>query len=75
MLAKASETLLVKHEEKVFLFYTRFTPVLRVPFSTVALLKEEDIMNPEDLCIMALDGRWLIFRSLENEWTWGYRNL
>ncbi|MBC7381927.1 MAG: hypothetical protein H7296_02910 [Bacteroidia bacterium] len=74
MLAKAAETLFIKHEEEVFLFYTKFTPVLRVPFSSIALVKEEEIMHPEDLCIMAIDGSWLIFRSLENEWTWGYRN-
>ena len=74
MLAKAAETLLIKHDEEVFLFYTRFTPVLRVQFSSISLLKEEEIINPEDLCIMALDANWLIFRSLENEWTWGYKN-
>ncbi|MBC7507727.1 MAG: hypothetical protein H7320_03120 [Ferruginibacter sp.] len=71
MLTKIAETLNIFAEEEVFLFYTRFTPVLRLPFSAVCLLREEEIMNPENLCIMPLDYRWLIFRSLENEWVWG----
>jgi hypothetical protein len=73
MLSQAAKTLTIPSEEEVYFFYTRFTPVLRLPFSSIGLLREEEIMNPEDLCIMALDGSWLIFRSLENEWTWGYK--
>ena len=70
MLERAATTLNISKNEEVYFFYARFTPVLRLPFETIALLKEQDIMMPEDLCIMPIDYNWLIFRSLENEWTW-----
>lgn len=74
MVAKAVQILKIPAREEVYFFYTRFPPVLRLPFSSVGLLKEDEIMTPEDLCIMPIDSSWLIFRSLENEWTWGVKN-
>lgn len=74
MLARAADNLAITGNDEVYLFYTRFSPVLRLPFSSIGLLKEEEIMTPEDLCIMPIDGSWLIFRSLENEWVWGHKN-
>ena len=55
MLTKAAETLGISAEEEVFLFYTRFTPVIRLPFSSIGALKEDEIMNPENLCIKPLN--------------------
>lgn len=55
MLTKAAETLGIPGEEEVFLFYTRFTPVIRLPFSSIGALKEDEIMNPENLCIKPLN--------------------
>jgi len=69
--AKAAATLHISAETEVYFFYTRFTPVIRLPFSSIGLLREEEIMVPEDICVMPVDFSWLIFRSLEYEWTWG----
>jgi hypothetical protein len=75
MLAQAAKTLAINEEDEVYIFYTRFTPVIRLPFSLISLLHEQEIMVPENLCIMPLDYSWLIFRSLEYEWTWGPRPI
>lgn len=71
ILSQAAATLHIPPEQEVYFFYTRFTPVIRLPFSSISLLNEEEIMIPENICIMAIDLRFLIFRSLEYEWTWG----
>ncbi len=75
ILAQAATTLNIPADEEVYFFYTRFTPVIRLPFSSIGLLQEEEIMIPENLCIMPIDCSWLIFRSLEYEWTWGCNNI
>lgn len=71
ILEKAATVLQIHAEEEVYLFFTRFTPVFCLPFSSISLLKLDDVISREDLCIMHPDFRWLIFRSLEDEWTWG----
>jgi hypothetical protein len=71
ILAQAAASLHIPTDDEVYFFYTRFTPVIRLPFSAISLLQEQEIMMPENLCIMPPDYSWLIFRSLEHEWVWG----
>lgn len=71
VLSRAASSLHITGEEEVYFFYTRFTPVIRLPFSSIVLIRDQEIMTPEDICIMPADFSWLIFRSLEYEWVWG----
>ncbi len=60
-------------EQMVYLFFTRLSPVLIIPLS--GLLKVTDpalFPETEDICIAPVTGNWLIFRSLEDEWRYGY---
>ncbi len=67
----ATKTLDIKPEEEVYLFFNQYSPVLILPFSSIRSLPLDDMMEMQDMSIMALDYSWLIFRSLEYEWTWG----
>jgi hypothetical protein len=74
VLPLAASTLNIVDKEEVYFFLTKYPPVIRLPFNTIYKLEEATVMAPENLCIMSNTYDWLIFRSLEHEWFWGYRD-
>ncbi|MDP3129310.1 MAG: hypothetical protein Q8M81_12505 [Sediminibacterium sp.] len=59
---------------EVYFFCMRLSPVLLLRFSDLVLLAGKGLLDlPEDICIAATDYSWLIFRSLEGEWQYGYQ--
>ena len=71
VLPGAIKSLGINENEEVYLFFTRYQPVLRLSLSDILKINEEDLPWSEDLCLMSKDMKWLIFRSLEDEWRWG----
>ncbi len=58
--------------QAVFLFSIRMSPVIKINLFDLIELNFEDIMlEQEDMAVMATDGSWLIFKSLEGEWVFG----
>ncbi|HEY1019360.1 MAG TPA: hypothetical protein VGE25_10195 [Sediminibacterium sp.] len=61
-------------DEQVYFFCMRLSPVLLLRFSDLVQLAGKGLLDlPEDICIAATDYSWLIFRSLEGEWQYGYQ--
>lgn len=60
--------------EPVYIFFNRFSPVIKMNSSDVPEIITHLTDLPEDLCILAESEQWLIFRSLEDEWRWGFQN-
>ena len=53
----------------IFLFYVRMSPVIKINLTDLLQLNLEEILpEHEDVAVMAIDGSWLIFKSLEGEW-------
>lgn len=73
ILPKAMRSLGISNQP-VYFFYNRFSPVLRMMSNDVVELSALLMEIPEDTCILATDFSWLIFRSLENEWRWGFQH-
>lgn len=71
VLPGAMKSLGINENEEVCLFFTRYQPVLRLSIADILQINNEDLPWSEDLCIMSKDMKWLIFRSLEDEWRWG----
>lgn len=68
----ALKMLLQLDNPMVWVFYTRFTPVMSIPFQELIDTGNSEWMLPlEDICILAEDSSWLIFRSMEDEWRYG----
>jgi hypothetical protein len=65
-------------DEVVNFFYCRYAPVVKLRLSDLRkhayFLYRQDSLA-EEVCVVALDFRWMIFRSLEDEWRWGEREL
>lgn len=61
-------------DEPVYIFFNRFSPVIKMNIADVPEITLHLTDLQEDLCIMAESGQWLIFRSLEDEWRWGYQD-
>lgn len=58
--------------QAIFLFYIRMSPVVKIKLNDLLVLNLEAILpEEEDVAIMATDGSWLIFKSLEGEWVFG----
>ncbi len=56
----------------IFLFYVRMSPVIKINLTDLLQLNLEEILpEHEDVAVMAIDGSWLIFKSLEGEWVFG----
>lgn len=73
ILAELKTRLGLTHDPNVLIFYTRFTPVISTAYDRLTDGADEDWMLPmEDLCVAAEDLSWLIFRSMEDEWRYGF---
>ncbi len=60
-------------EEPVYLFFARYSPVIILPISTIIKHADTDLLlDREDVCITPMNFDWLIFRSMEDEWRFGY---
>jgi hypothetical protein len=58
--------------QPIYLFFVRMSPVIKIDLLDLASIATNDIIpDHEDTAIMALDGSWLIFKSLEQEWVFG----
>lgn len=56
----------------IFLLYVRMSPVIKMDLYDILTLDAAAILPElEDAAIIALDGSWLIFKSLEQEWLFG----
>ncbi|MDP3394732.1 hypothetical protein [Sediminibacterium sp.] len=63
---------LLLNNQAVFLFYIRMNPVIKINLYDLLILNLEAILpEEEDVAIMAIDGSWLIFKSMEGEWVFG----
>jgi hypothetical protein len=61
-------------DQPVYFFCMRLPPVLILRFSDIIKLAGEGLLKElEDICITPVDYSWLIFRSLEDEWQFGYK--
>jgi hypothetical protein len=61
-------------DQPVYLFFARLSPVIKLPISSIIkFTNTELLLNVEDICITPMNFDWLIFRSLEDEWQFGYR--
>ncbi|MBT9483934.1 hypothetical protein [Sediminibacterium sp.] len=59
--------------QPIYLFFVRMSPVIKMDLFDLALIASNDIMpDQEDTAIMAIDGSWVIFKSLEQEWVFGH---
>lgn len=69
---------MVRHNQlapqKVYVFFVRMSPVVQMDLYDLMNTEHSDEIFPEeeDMVIMSLDGNWIIFKSLEQEWV--YRN-
>ncbi len=69
------KTRLSLEDPVVLLFFTRFTPVIRLRYNDLlATTDNEWMLSLEDVCISAEDLSWLIFCSMEDEWRYGRNN-
>lgn len=58
--------------QPIYLFFVRMSPVVKMELYDLASIASNDIMPyHEDTAIMAIDGSWVIFKSLEQEWVFG----
>ncbi|RYY97220.1 MAG: hypothetical protein EOO11_11525 [Chitinophagaceae bacterium] len=61
-------------DEEIFFFWSNESPVFRLRLGDVPAIDEyQQVTATENLCLLATDYSWLIFRSLEEEWRWGFR--
>jgi hypothetical protein len=58
-----------------FVFYNCYSPVIKMTVENITIHADMLLQFPENVCILAEDFSWLIFRSRENEWSWGYKNV
>jgi len=59
--------------QPIYLFFVRMSPVIKMDLFDLASIASNDIMpDHEDTAIMAIDGSWVIFKSLEQEWVFGH---
>lgn len=58
--------------QPIYLFFVRMSPVIKMDMFDLVSIASNDIMpDQEDTAIMAIDGSWVIFKSLEQEWVFG----
>lgn len=58
--------------QPIYLFFVRMSPVIKIDMFDLVSIASNDIMpDQEDTAIMAIDGSWVIFKSLEQEWVFG----
>lgn len=65
-------------DETVYFFYCKYSPVIKLKLNDLqqhitAFLDTEMVAN--DVCIVPLDYRWLIFGSIEDDWGWGFKSV
>lgn len=62
--------------QAVFLFYISMSPVIKMNlFDLYSIASQEILPEHEDVVIMAIDGSWVIYKSLEQEWLFGKSNI
>lgn len=61
-------------QQPVYVFFVRMSPVIKMDLYDIMNSPDLNELLPEeeDMVIMSLDGNWIIFKSLEQEWV--YRN-
>lgn len=69
--------LLALSDETVYFFYCKYSPVIKLDLRDlqqhIAAFLDTDMLS-NDVCIVPLDFRWLIFGSIEDEWGWGKKH-
>ncbi len=55
---------------ELYFFYLRYAPVIKIHFQDLVEHVNELYSLPEDICILTTDYKKIIFRSLEDEWSW-----
>jgi hypothetical protein len=64
------------NNQDVYLFYIRMSPVIKMELYDIFALSTQEILpDHEDVAIMALDGSWLIYKSIEQEWLFEKSNI
>ena len=73
MVRRAVEELGLTPGEPLYFFLPRFPLVLQMNVETAVRWATDlfDTPQEEDVVLVATDYRWMIFRSLENEWHYG----
>lgn len=74
MVRKAVEDLGFTGNEPLYFFFPRFPLVLQMDLEVAVQWADAlfDIPQSEDVVLVSRDYRWMIFRSLEHEWRYGY---
>ncbi len=58
--------------QSIYLFFVRMSPVIKMKlFDLASIASNDNLPDHEDVAIMSMDGSWLIFKSLEQEWGFG----
>ncbi len=55
-------------ETGCMVLYPVYTPVMELEFSDILTAYDQIFEPMTDVCLIALDYSWIIFRSLEDEW-------
>jgi hypothetical protein len=74
MVQDAVKELQISKEELCFVCYPIFTPVISM--SAAEMMEQCSVLfePQESVAILSKDYTWIIFKSLEDEWTWMRRN-
>lgn len=62
--------------ETVYFFICNYSPVIKLQLKDIVSNQEtffDDNQLSNDVCIVPLDYRWLIFGSIEDDWGWGFK--
>lgn len=70
--------LLGVENETVYFFICKYSPVIKLQLKDIvkyqAMFFDVNYLS-NDVCIVPLDYRWLIFGSIEDDWGWGFKPL
>jgi hypothetical protein len=70
--------LLGLENETVYFFICKYSPVIKLQLKDIvkyqAMFFDVNYLS-NDVCIIPLDYRWLIFGSIEDDWGWGFKPL
>jgi hypothetical protein len=70
--------LLGVENETIYFFIYNYSPVIKLQLKDIIKYKTAffDLNHlSNDVCIVPLDYRWLIFSSVEDDWGWGFKPL
>lgn len=71
-LIKALEQLHIQQDEIVYLIYLYYQPIIKISLADLKANAQSLLDFPfEDIVITPLDFRWMIFKSMEDEWRCG----